>query len=651
MTYGVVALGVVLIYKGSRVLNFSQPYMGLFTAFLCWWMTSRTRWLPFLTDTRPRFVVAAILSLGVIMLMAYGNERGVIRHLEKAPRLVAVVATIAFATGFLGLTTALFARSEQQINYARRLPNLLPASFGFNVGLLRVTNAYMLTLIVVPVVAGAAAAFFKFTKFGVGIRAAAENSESAQLLGISVKTVSAFTWVTGAFLAGLAALLIVPIRGSLDTSSLSTGLLVRSFAAALVGGLTSLPGAVVGGVAVGVGESLVAWRTHNQPGTPEVMLFLIIIAVLVLRPQGLFGQREQTEDKVAFIPSIRELPARLRRNPMSTRARATAVTVALMLVAAASLATGPTTNGTLITITIFAIIGVSLTVLIGYAGQISLGHFALAGVGAIAGSRMYEYGPVPFLLMLPAVVVVGMIVSLVIGLPALRIKGLYLAIVTIAFNVAAETYIFKHRVISRGSAGLDLSLPKLGPLDLRSDTNRPLFFFCLAIFLTCVWVANNFKHTRTGRGFFALRENEKAAATFGVELTRYRLLAFALSGGMAALAGVLYGFRLGHISALSFPTERSLVLVSMVIIGGLGSLLGAALGSFLVVGLPLLLHFINPWVVLIGTGILLITVLTRIRGGLAGLVLSARDPVVEGLVWTEPGEAEPVREPVPAATR
>ncbi|HVE93139.1 MAG TPA: ABC transporter permease [Actinomycetota bacterium] len=666
LIFGVMALGIVLIYKGSRTINFAQPYLGLFTAYVCWYLTYKIddglfllRWLKYVLIFRqatvPRFVTAALFSLALIALLSFLIERDIMHRLERAPRLVTLVATIALAQGFLGATVLLFNRTQDQATELKRLPKLLGDTVGVDVGIFRLHGGYLLVLLVVPLIAAAAAAFFKLTKFGVAIRAAAENRESAQLLGISVRRVSSFTWVVGGLLAGVAALLIVPVRGSLDVTVLSIGLLVRAFAAALVGGLVSLPGALVGGVIVGVGESLIGLMTRSTwwpgetlgtTGWPEFLFFLMVIAVLVFRPGGLFGKPEATEDKVSFVPAIRDLPARLRRDPVSAQAQRTAVAVALMLVSAVSLATGPFTNGVLTTVVILAVAGVSLTVLIGYAGQISLGHFALVGVGAFAAGNMYSEGPIPFLLMIPLVVVVGMLVSLLIGLPALRIRGLYLAIVTISFNIAAEQFIFKHPVIARGTAGLQMILPNWGWLNLASETNRPYFFFCLALLMACIWIAHNFKQTRTGRGFFALRENEKAAATLGVELTRYRLLAFMLSGGMAALAGALYGFRQGNISSVDFPTASSLILVSMVIIGGLGSLLGATLGSFLVFGLPTLLKegleatetFRNTgqlvqYFVLIGTGILLIQVITRLRGGLAGLVMHFRDPVVEGLVW------------------
>jgi ABC-type branched-subunit amino acid transport system permease subunit len=183
--------------------------------------------------------------------------------------------------------------------------------------------------------------------------------------------------------------------------------------------------------------------------------------------------------------------------------------------------------------------------------------------------------------------------------------------------------------------------PKYSWLDLGSDTGRPLFFLAFAVFLFCAWVAYNFKQSRTGRGFFSLRDNEKAAATFGVELTRYRLLAFMLSGGIAALAGVVFALRRESFAAIDFPVEFSIILVAMVIIGGLGSISGAALGAIFLFGANRLLQEAlgNPvWVpyaVSFGAGIALILVLTRARGGLAGLLYFPRDPVVTGMLHHE----------------
>ncbi|HVL81343.1 MAG TPA: ABC transporter permease [Actinomycetota bacterium] len=673
LTYGIVALGIVLIYKGSRTVNLAQPFMGLFTAYVAWYLLDRLEtagwylsWIRYPTllflfeqGSAPRFLLAAFWSLLLIARIGYRLEHDIMRRLERAPRIITLIATLAIAQGFLGITQLLFERTDQQVETPKILPAVLPQGLRLDIGGLPVTSAYFQILLVVPLVGLAAAAFFKLTKFGVAIRATAENREAAQLLGISARRVASFTWLAGGVLAGIAALLIIPTQGGrLTIASLSTGLLVRALAAALVGGLTSMPGAIVGGVVVGASEFFTQWLgTHlpafGRPGVPEAVFFALVIGVLVLRPGGLFGQPEETEDKVAFAPSIRDLPGRLRRHPVSGQVRATAIAVGVMLVAAISLATGPSVNGILIDTLIFAIVGASLTVLIGYAGQISLGHFALVGVGAFAAAQMYDVGSVPLPLVFPLAVLAGVVVSLAIGLPALRIRGPYLAIVTLAFAVAAQQWLFNTQLIGRGSAGLTMTPPRYRWLDLGSDTNRPMFFLTFACFLLAVWVANNFRGTRTGRGFFSLRENERAAATFGVQLTRYRLLAFSLSGGIAALAGVLFALRRESFAGRDFFTETSLLLVSMIIIGGLGSLLGSLLGAFAVFGLRLLLldAFADAkWIqyaINFAVGIALIVVITRARGGLAGLLLRARDPVVEGMVF----EAETVRSGTPAEAR
>jgi ABC-type branched-subunit amino acid transport system permease subunit len=645
LIYGLLALGLVLVYKGTRVVNFAHPYFGLVCAFLCWWLTAKASfppfsWLPFEANSLPRFAIAALLSLVLIALYGLSIEHGVMRRLRTAPRLVQLVATIALAQGAVGLVQLLFNRTEEQASTFRSLPVLVPQSVHFDIGARTVTNAEVQVLIIVPVICIAAAIFFTRAKFGVAIRAAAENVEAARLLGISADRVSMFVWVTGAVLAGIAGILITQTRGSLDIATLSTGFLIRALTAALVGGLVSLQGAVVGGLLVGVSEYTVIWAITQgfksndvalTQGGPEAFLFVVVIAFLIFRPGGLFGEREETEDKVAFVPTLRDLPMRLRS---STAARGVRVLglVVMGFACLTSLVAGSATNDILIRVVIFAMVGVSLTVLMGYSGQISLGHWGLTGLGAFALANFFERFSVPYLLSLPLVVLTGMAVSLLIGLPALRIKGLYLAVVTLGFSLAAEFYLFKTTWFGNGTAGFTLTQPKLGPFDLGAPSGRPLFFFCVILLGLSMIVARNLANSRTGRGFNALRENEKAAATLGVELTRYRLLAFAVSGGIAALAGALYATNLGRADPFTWDTGRwALTLIAIVMIGGIGSLTGSVLGAFLVVGLPQLVHFENPWIVPIGTGILLLVVILRARGGLAGIVQRVRETMVTSL--------------------
>lgn len=635
LVYGILALGIVLVFKGAKIINFAHPFMGLFTAFTAWWLTSRAAFLPFAQDTRPRFLVAAVLALALTALNGYGLERSIFHRISGSSRLTQLVATIAVGSGMVGIVTLLFNRNADAANVSRTLPTVL--RWHFNIDYITVTPAYIQIFLTVPVVAGALYLFFQRTKFGVAVRGAAENPDAARLLGISADRVSQFTWVLGSVLAGLAALLIVPIS-ALDIGSLSSGFLVRALAAALVGGLVSLPGAIVGGLIVGVTETMVVWKSDTS-GMPEVVMFGVVVAFLIFRPGGIFGKPEETADQAAFVPSLRDLPARLRLHPVTPWIGRYWYVTAAGFAIALSRVVGGATNFILISVMAYAIVGVALTVLMGYSGQISLGHWGLAGVGAFtAGNALTEWN-LPFVLVVPLVIVVGMLVSLLIGLPALRIRGLYLAVVTLAFHLACEVFFFTQPSISGSTAGINVDGPIIGPVDMDAIDGQGLFLFAVLALAFSMWVARNLAGTRTGRGFFALRENERAAAVLGIHLTTYRLLAFAVSGGIAALGGLVFAINEGTIDAVRFPTATSLLLISMVVIGGLGSVDGAVLGAFLLFGLPRLVHFQNGWIVPIGTGILLIMVITRAPGGLAGLLGFARKGMVTEIVSLADAEA------------
>ena len=633
LVYGILALGLVLVYKGTKVLNLAQPFFGLLGAFVCWWLTARAGFLPFDVMTRPRMVIAAVVTILLVGLNGYLLEHSLFSRLRKAPRLVTLVATLAAGQGTVGLVTILFSRNQEQAETLRIIPTVLRNIV--ELGDVNLTGGDLQVMIVVPVVALALAAYFKLSRFGVAIRAAADNGDAARLLGVSVDRVAAFTWVAGSMLAALAGILLAVKDGSLATSTLSTGFLVKALAAALIGGLTSLPGAIVGGLVVGIGEAIISGYLRDTIGAADAVFFVAVAAMLVFRPQGIFGQRDDAEDTAAFVPAVRDLPLRLRQTAypflLGTAGKVSMVFFAL----AFSWVTGAATNDVLTQVLIYAMVGVSLTVLMGYTGQISLGHWALAGVGAFAAANLFTRLHVPFLLTVPLVFLIGAAVSLVIGLPALRIKGLYLAVVTVTFSYAAELFIFKSDLVGGGTTGRPMTAPKLGPFDLDDPSNKPMFAFTLVLLLACMALARNLLGSRVGRSFVALRENEKAAATLGVRLAPTRLLAFAISGGIAALAGLAFALRVGNVSSIDFPTEVSLVLVLMALIGGLPTLSGPAMGSFVVFGLPFLLEFRNGWIIPIGTGILTILVITRIPGGLGGLGLRLRQSTIETLVDVE----------------
>ena len=646
LIYGILALGLVLVYKGTKILNLAQPFFGLLGAFVCWWLTARAGFLPFDVMSRPRMLVAAVLTIVLVGAHGLSLERTLFHRLRNAPRLVTLVATLAIGQGTVGLVTILFSRNQKQAETLRIIPTGLRSII--QLGDVNLTGGDIQVIIAVPLIALALAAYFKLSRFGVAIRASADNGDAARLLGVSVDRVAMFVWAAGAALAALAGILLAAKDGSLAPSTLSTGFLVKALAAALIGGLTSLPGALVGGLVVGIGEAIINGYFSNTIGAADVVFFVAVVAMLAFRPQGLFGQRDDAEDTAAFVPAVRDLPRRLQETAYPLLfgffGKLTFVVFALALCNV----TGAATNDVLAQVMIYAMVGVSLTVVMGYTGQISLGHWALAGVGAFTAANLFGRMHIPFLITLPLVFVIGALISLAIGLPALRIKGLYLAVVTVTFSYAAELFLFKSDFFGGGTTGRAMPPVKLGPLDLDDPSNRPLFVFTLALLLLSMALARNVLRSRVGRSFVALRENEKAAATLGVRLAPTRLLAFALSGGIAAMAGLVFAVRVGTVNAIDFPTEISLVLVLMAIIGGLPTLSGPLLGSFVVFGLPFLLKFDNGWIIPIGTGILTIIVITRLPGGLAGLFLKGRETVIETLVELEEGELEREAGPVPS---
>ena len=216
------ALGLVLIYKGSRMLNFAQPFFGLLGAFLCWWLTAQAPVPPVRRKLPAPLHRCGSARFALVGLNGWSLERSLFRRLRRAPRLVSLVATIALAQGTLGIVTVLFNRNAQQAEQIRIIPTVLRTNFV--VGNLGVTGGDIQAFVLIPLITIAAALFFRFTRFGVAVRAAAENSDSARLLGISVDRVASFTWIAGSVLAGVAGILLTAQQGGLNTTTLSVGL-------------------------------------------------------------------------------------------------------------------------------------------------------------------------------------------------------------------------------------------------------------------------------------------------------------------------------------------------------------------------------------------------------------------------------------------
>jgi len=274
-----------------------------------------------------------------------------------------------------------------------------------------------------------------------------------------------------------------------------------------------------------------------------------------------------------------------------------------------------------------AIAALSLNLLLGYAGQISLGHAGLLGVGAFTAGNLISQAKLSMFVGTLAAVVVAALVALVIGIPALRLRGLYLAIATVLFALAMQYTVFPSHLLSSGSAGVSVPRRLIGEHYLLD--NAVFAVICLVL-LVAVWaVDDNIMRTRVGRAFYCLKENESVAQSFGIDVVRYKLLAFVVSGAMAGLAGALYGQSVGHVDSTTFDLMSwSLPLVIMVIVGGAGHRLAVVLAAFFFMILPDVLGSLHELSPIIGSALLMLTI-SRHPGGVAELLTRKRQVAVD----------------------
>ena len=273
--YALLAVGIVLVYKGSRVLNFAQGEMGTFGLFVAFWL---------ITEQDLPWIVGALGAIATAAILGLLFERIVVRNMGSAPRLTVAVATI-------GLLLLLFALELKIFGPSPRILEPPIAGLGLQIAGFYVSPTQILALLTAIGLGVALAAFLKRTDFGLGVLAASMDPSATRLVGIRVGRVSAFTWALAGGVSALAALLIAPTIG-IFAAGFMTGLFVRGMAGALLGGLTSLPGAFIGGVAVGVIEAYIGNRFVQStfPGIQSVAVMIVIVVVLLVRPYGLFGK-------------------------------------------------------------------------------------------------------------------------------------------------------------------------------------------------------------------------------------------------------------------------------------------------------------------------------------------------------------------------
>jgi ABC-type branched-subunit amino acid transport system ATPase component/branched-subunit amino acid ABC-type transport system permease component len=616
--YGVSGLGLVLTYRGAGILNFAHGAIGMVGAYVFATLAAEDVPLPIAVGCG----ILAGAGLGVVVHVF------LMRPLRRAAALMRVVATLAVLAILQEVALLIWGSGT------RLVPSLFPVA-QVSIGDFRIGIDRLIILSIAVVAAVVLTFLYNRTRFGLATTAMVENRRGAAALGWSPSTIALTNWALGGGLAAIAGILIVPAVG-LNPSNL-TLMVIPALAAALIGQFSSFWLTIVGGVVIGMVESAIAAQV-DVPGLSRAVPFVAIALVVALRGNSLPMRGEFLER----LPSIG-----------TGRVRWWAVLLVPAAVLVLSLFVEPRWTSALIVSFSVAIILLSLVVLTGYAGQLSLAQYSLAGFGAlITASMVYRFG-----WDLAPSILVGLLISLVmgviIGAPALRTRGVNLAVVTLVLGQAIYVVLLQNAKVIGTPEGTPIgNLTFLG-IDI-SGTRFPVRYLALTlvVFVICALVTMFIRRSRVGRRLVAVRENERAAAAMGVSVRAAKLYAFAVSSAMAALGGIMLSFQHSIVNYGGFDIFTSIHAVLMSVLGGVGYVIGVPFGMMFARGsiLQSLLEQIGPieqWITLIGALGLLVVILTNqdgFGGYVARLFVSRRKrtrPVVP--LPVDDGGADPQR--------
>ena len=436
-------------------------------------------------------------------------------------------------------------------------------------------------LVVVPVTIGALAAFLRYSILGKSIRAAASNPDAARLCGISVNRVSAVTWGLAGALSAITAVLLAPGQSVLNPSALGPGLLLRALGAAAVGGFVSIPAAMVGGIVLGVVEQVtLAWTGNGADAQLAVFVAVIVILVIGARRISTAADNDDVaEDRppVRVPPGVADrLLVRSHRTLLGLAALVTGLVMPLL-----PYFSRESNRFSLVIVLVLATVGIGLTMLLGWAGQVSLGHFALLGVGGYVASNLGEDGrSLPLILLVAGAV--GAVLMVAVGLPALRLRGLTLAVTTLGFAVVAPTWLFSQPWF--GSEDRSIAhVPDLGLAGIEGlRTQLSIYYTALGLLALTAVAAGALRRSQAGRLMIAGRDNSAALSSFGVTPASIKVATLALSGFVASASGVIWGLAWDNVSADLVQPAQSLAILAIPVVGGLGSIAGAIAGAVIV---------------------------------------------------------------------
>lgn len=626
------AVGMALIYRANRIMNFAQADLGMAPAVLSVILVQRFAWNYFLGLT---------VGLLTALLLSALVELAIIRRFFRAPRLILTVATIGLSQ-LLALITLLLPQWLSDLT--GRAPDDLqamaerirfPWELRFTIDPTVFSSEYVVAWVVAPLALAAVALLLRYTDIGIAIRGSAEQGDRASLLGVPVKRLNTYVWTFAGVLSFVGIYLRASILGLRFGSELTFTVLLLTLAALMLGRFTQLPTIALSAVALGILEQGVAWNKEvhigwgdfelatipaNTAGFIVPVVGLLIIGSLLLQRVGVSRAEQDTASSWQSVEDVRPVPPELLglREVRLVRYLLGTCLVALLVVLPHLLTVRHSLLAALVAI--YALVALSIVILTGWAGQVSLGQMGFVGVGAAVSALATAEWGLDLTLALVVGGLAGAAVAVVVGLPALRLRGLHLGVVTLAFGLATTEYLLNWRFFGWVPRGRIARPALFGQWHLDSPTR--IYYVALAGLAVMAFLVLGIRRSRTGRVLIALRENERGTQAYGVSVVRAKLTAFAISGFVAAFAG---GLLVHHQQAFDLTLvqgERSIAVFTAAVVGGMGSLLGAALGALYLQGGQWFLPE-EFWMLSTAAGVLL--VLLVLPGGLGGTVYRGRD--------------------------
>jgi branched-chain amino acid transport system permease protein len=637
--YGVVGVALVLTYRTSRIINFAAAAVGAVPAITAVLLS---------TAHHVNYLVTMPIALVGGALVGALTELFVLRRFKSASRLIVTVVSIGIAQSYAALGFFIPVWFGEKASAVPKVTTPWQnVQYHSSRGEPLITGNQVFAFVVVLVLTFALMFFLKRTKLGIALRAASENGERAELLGIPVNTVNMAAWAFAGLLSAAAIFAQAPIIGVPSDATLGFDTLLYGLAAAVVAKFDNIGLALLTGLGVGLLIAGSVVKSGDYSYSNGMMLVIILLGMLAQR-RSRSRAIDQNASSWQTVANFRPIPLELRSVTEVVRARALGVASLLAIAIILPYIVSNVYIYQLQLLPIYGLVGVSLVVLTGWAGQISLGQFGLVGITAgVVGGVVARHNP-DFFVALALGTGVGALAAVIIGLPALRFQGLYLAVTTLAFGYATQFYFlninywFGHTFLPSSLASTIRRPDLYGrfPLDgtglpagPQITAERSFYFVCLGLLLLCMLAAASFRRQHSGRVLIALRDNQRAAASYTVSPVRTRLAAFAIAGAICGIAGTLYVYDQHRVTPQTFSTPASIGVFLACAVGGLSSLSAGVIGAvsfeaFVLFGQHIYGSWGQTWIQvmpLLGTGPLLIFNLYQNPGGLAGWAFDIRD--------------------------